>query len=197
MPPIDGQLVPCQNGYHLCHESDLLKWLGPTIYEAEYRGERLDDDDKIVVREARLIRYMDTWNERTARLFLCDLAEKVLPIYESAYPSGDRPRKAIEIARRFANGNASKEELDAARDAASASANAASASARDAASASANAARDATWDATWDAAWDAAWYAASASANAAWAARDAVSASAKDAWAEQTTMLMAVLYPSA
>ncbi|HUX30180.1 MAG TPA: hypothetical protein VMV78_06085, partial [Thiobacillus sp.] len=42
MPPIEGDLVPCENGYHLCREGDLADWLGPHIFEAEYRGERLD-----------------------------------------------------------------------------------------------------------------------------------------------------------
>ena len=32
-------------------------------------------------------------------LFAADCAEQVLPIFESAYPTDDRPRKAIEAAR--------------------------------------------------------------------------------------------------
>ena len=62
---------------------------------------------------------------------------------------------ALDVAERFANGEATQEELDAAWDAA----------------------RDATWDAAWDAAvaatWDAAWDAAVAAARD--AARDAQS----------------------
>lgn len=61
---------------------------------------------------------------------------------------------ALDIAEKFANGEVTKEELDAARDAASA---AASSSARDAASA---AAWDSASAAAWDSAWDAAWAAA-------------------------------------
>ncbi len=37
MAPIKGELVPCENGYHLCRETDLLEWLGPAIFEVEYR----------------------------------------------------------------------------------------------------------------------------------------------------------------
>ena len=28
MPRIEGRLVPCSNGYHLCRAKDLLTWLG-------------------------------------------------------------------------------------------------------------------------------------------------------------------------
>lgn len=123
MPPIEGALVLCKNGYHLCREQDLIHWLGPMIYEAEGRGERVDGDNKIVVREARLLRKVGAWNERIARLFACDCAEHVLHLFESKFPNDKRPRRAIEVARRFASGEASKDELAAA------------------------------WDAAWDAAW--------------------------------------------
>jgi len=115
MPPIEGELVACENGYHLCEEEHLLKWLGPAIYEAGCRGERLDCDDKVVVREARLLRKFETWNECSARLFACDCAERVLSIYEKQYSDDRRPREAIETSRRYVNGEATKEELVAAR----------------------------------------------------------------------------------
>ena len=117
MPVIKGALVPCNNGYHLCREKDLLSWLHESIYEAEYRGEIIEAHDKIVVREARLLRRMN-WDERIARLFACDCAEDVLPIFEKQYPEDSKPRKAIDIARLYANGKATKEELSAARSAA-------------------------------------------------------------------------------
>ena len=126
MPLIKGDLVPCRNGYHLCREQDLLEWFGPAIFEAEYRGEAIEAPDKIVVREARIIRLCGSWTETTARLYAADCAERVLPIFEKARPGDDRPRKAIEAARAFARG-----EIDAA-------------------------ARDAAWAAAGDAAWDAA-----------------------------------------
>ena len=88
----------------------------------------------------------------------------------------DRSRKAVEVAERFADGEATERELDAAWDAASAAANAA---AWDAASAAA-------WDAANAAAWDAASAAASAAARGAAraAAWDAASAAANAAaWA--------------
>lgn len=127
-------LEPCERGYHLCREQDLLWWLGPTLWEAEADGKQIEhgsvasDDSKLIVQRARLLRHVDTWNDRTARLFAADCAEHVLPIWYKYHPEDHRPRTAIEVTRRFANGEATREELAAARDAAWA------------------AARDAAWD---------------------------------------------------
>ena len=173
MPPITD-IKLCERGYHLCREGDLVNWLGPEIWEATWRGDRVDSNDKIVVSEARLVRRLTTWNDRTARLFAADCAE------DSARFADDRTRLVIldtvAVVRRFANGEASAGDLDAAWDAA----------------------RDAAWDAAWaaarDAAWDAAWAAAWAAARA--AARGAAWAAARDAArVRQTNMLMGYLYP--
>ena len=53
--------------------------------------------------------------DRIARLMACDFAKSVLPIFEEKYPNDMRPRNAIKIARKFANGNATQEELETAR----------------------------------------------------------------------------------
>ena len=161
MPKIEGKLEPCENGYHICRPQDLVRWLDEAIFEVEYKGIKVNDDDKCVVREARLVRKIETWNEKSARLFAADCAEKVLPIYEKEYPNEDAPRKAIQAARDYANGKITKEQLAVASDAA----------------------RDAAWAAAWAAAsaaaWAAAWAAASAAASA--AARDAARAAASAA----------------
>ena len=104
MPKVTGELVPCQHGYHVCREEDLIHWLGPTIWEVEPKGVILTHENKVVVREARLLRALDTWDERTARLFAADCAEHVLHLFEEVNPNDDRPRKAIEAARQYANG---------------------------------------------------------------------------------------------
>jgi hypothetical protein len=181
MPDIEGELVPCENGYHLCREKDLIYWLNKAIFEAEYGGEIVEADDKIVVRRARLLRRIETWNDKTARLFACWCARQIWHLL-----TDERSRTAVEVAERYANGKATQQELAAARAAAW---NAARAAARDAAWAAAwNAAGDAAGDAAWDAARaaarDAAWAAAwDAAGDAAWdAARDA-----------QTKQLLSVL----
>src|SRR5690606_8878356 len=119
--------------------------------------EHIDHGDKHVFSEARLVRRIDAWNDRTARLFAADCAERVLPVFEARCPGDVRPHRAIDVARAFADGPASVKVLAAARDAAKTAAE--------------RAARDAPWDATWDAAWDAGWAAVrAASGGAAWAA---------------------------
>ena len=77
-PKLTGRLVPCGHGYHLCRATDLIGWLGPAIFLAEPKGRILKARDKVVVRQARLLRRLDTWTEQTARLFACDCAEHVL-----------------------------------------------------------------------------------------------------------------------
>ena len=55
-------------------------------------------------------------DERQQRLFACDCAERVLPCFEQAYPNDNRPRAAIVVSRRFANGMATEQELHQAAD---------------------------------------------------------------------------------
>jgi hypothetical protein len=80
--------------------------------------------------------------DKEIRLFATDCAEMVLPIYEKQYPNDNRPRKAIQAARDYANGLISAKEFAAARAAAWAAASAAMDAAW-AARAAASAARDA------------------------------------------------------
>jgi len=163
--PVVADLKPCKRGYHLCRRADLLRWIGPVIWEAEGRGASVECDDKIVFAQARLIRRVDAWDERAARMFAADCAAHVLPIFEAAYPGDDRPRAAIAAARAYARG-----ELDAA----------ARAAARDAAI---YAAGSATGDAAWDAAMSAALAASDAARSAAWdASRSAALAARSAAW---------------
>lgn len=139
--------IPCVSGYHVLGSArQALDWLGPTIWLCEVRGEIIDHGDKFVAEQARLIERLP-WDDRSARLFACDCAEDVLPIFERDFPGDDRPRRAIEMARRFAVGDATRDELAAARDAAG------------------DAEKAAAWAAAWAAAGDAAW-----AAEAAWAA---------------------------
>jgi len=163
---------------HVTDAEHLLAWSRAELYEVEVDESRgiVVGRDKIGVRRARLTRRVEAWNERTARLFAADCVERVLPLFEKERPNDKRPREAIAVARRFANGEATREELAAAWAAARDAAwDAARAAAWDAAWAAA-------WDAAWAAAWDAAWDAARAAARAAaWAAAGAAAGAVWDA----------------
>jgi hypothetical protein len=126
----------------------------------------------------------DVIGARTCRIFACDCAGHVLPIFERLVPGDNRPRVAIETAIRHLDGLATAAELstarDAARDAAWATAWDAAGAARSAAAAARAAGAAAGYaagvaaatarDAAWATAWDAAARAAAAAARAAGAA---------------------------
>jgi len=84
--------------------------------------------------------------DRQIRLFACDCAERVLPLYEKEYTDDKTPRQAIETARRYADGKATTEELEVAWSAVW----------------SAVCAKSAVWSAAWSAVKSAAWGASSA-----------------------------------
>ena len=52
--------------------------------------------------------------DRVARLFAADCAERVIPLWSHYFPNDSRPQKAIEVARRYAEGQANDDELAAA-----------------------------------------------------------------------------------
>lgn len=66
-------------------------------------------------------------SDQVKRLIAADFAESVLHIFESKRPGDDRPRKAIQAARDFANSEISADEMKVARTAAYAAADAADA----------------------------------------------------------------------
>ncbi len=162
MPTIEGELVQYENGYHLCREGDLLGRLEPMIYEAEYRGDMLGADNKIVVRLPRLLRRCDGWNKNTIWLFGCDCAERALSIYEYDDPDDKRLRQFVDAIRQYVKGEVTKDQLTAIGEAFRIPAwYAAPSTAKDAA-------RDAAWyaaqgavrEAAWSAAWAVGWAAA-------------------------------------
>ena len=137
----EGPLIACKNGIHVCTlETFHTCSRRERLYTVETRGEEIDAGNKIVVREARLVRRVATWNDRTARLFACDFAELMLRQVTRRYGKQDpRIRAAIQVARKFARSEACRLELKAAREAA-----------RQAAWEACGAAREAAWEA-WEA----------------------------------------------
>ena len=137
MDSIQGKLIACQNGYHVCKREQLLGWLGPSIYTIEIDGEIIEEADKCIVRRARLLHKLN-WNMQQMILFAADCVEHVLPIFEKQYPGDLRPHTAINAAR-------------AAGAAAGVAAGVAAGAAAGAAAWAAGAAGAAAWAAAWDA----------------------------------------------
>ena len=172
-PPIEDPR-PCVRGYH--GSPTILKALeyatGPILGRCEYRGVVWHlDRAKWAARERRCIARVDA--SAWLRFAACHFAEEAL---RAAGVTDKRSHNAISVARRFAMGQATHEELDAAWSAAK---DAAWSAAKDAAW---SAAKDAAWYAAKDAAWYAAWYAAwpAAKDDAKWGA----AWHAKEAWLE-------------
>jgi hypothetical protein len=86
------------NGIHACLFRDALRRIQAECYLIEIRGDVQQVKGELVAREGRLLERL-SWDKRTAVLFAADCAERVLPIFETAYPTDDRPRMATEAAR--------------------------------------------------------------------------------------------------
>jgi hypothetical protein len=66
---VDGPLVPCARGVHVCRSVDLPHWLHDELWETETDGEQLAALDCLVVRRARLVRRIDAWSRGGAARF--------------------------------------------------------------------------------------------------------------------------------
>ena len=160
-----GRITPCERGYHaspslfnaLAHAPGSMACMVELSGTVKPHGDPLD---KYAARSRRLIAAVNI--EYELRMFAADCAEHVLYLFERDYPNDNRPRKAIEAARAFANGEIDALARAAAWDAARAAAwgavgAAAWAAARAAAwDAAGGAVGAAAWDAARAAAWDAA-----------------------------------------
>ena len=180
-PSSDAWLLPrpvvaCSSGYHFATIENLVNWARPEAYEIETRG-AVGLGDKSAAESIRFVRQLHC-DDRVLRHFAADCAEACLPLFERERPRDDRPRRAIEVARRFADGQATLGELAVAGAAAGAAVGGAAvgAAARAAAWAAAGAAAEAAAGA---AARAAAWAAVGAAARA--AAGAAVGAAARAA----------------
>ena len=114
MPLIEGDLIPYKRGYHILRAEHLIEWLGPALFEVEALAPIFGWKNKCGTAQARLLRRVETWNDRTARLFAADCMERVLPIWERDHPNDARPRAAVDSERQFARGEISAAERGAA-----------------------------------------------------------------------------------
>jgi len=166
---IEGELKLCERGYHSSPSlRDALAYSsGPVACFVEVSDPVASEVEphqaKQVSHSRTLLKAVNV--ERELRLWGCDCAERaLLRERERGHEPDPRSWAAIAVARRYADGEASKVELAAAGAAARA------------------AARDAARDAAWAAAWAAAWHAAR---DAARAAARAAAGAAEIEWQRQ------------
>jgi hypothetical protein len=72
-----GELAACVNGVHVCRPEDLPYWLADELWLVDVDGERLEHDQKLVVRRARLRSRVEGWPKPIAREFTKDCVWRV------------------------------------------------------------------------------------------------------------------------
>jgi hypothetical protein len=160
----------CSYGFHCSKQiNQAFSYIpGDVLAVVEVNGDHDDSDDKECYRSMKIIKAYK-WTELDSVALAVFAAEQVIGIFEKEYRDDDRPRKAIEAAKRYLENPTDRNAVDAAHAAADA------ADAVDAADAAARAVARAAHAAY---AADAAYAAADAvdAADAAYAAVDAVDA---------------------
>jgi hypothetical protein len=121
-----GPLVPCKSGIHGCLPAHLVPWISHTLTLMEYVADKImvhgaiAEERKVVLTgRARIVRVFPEWNDQSARHFACDCADDALRLVANPDP---RSVEAVRVARAFADGLATGQELAAAWDAARAAA---------------------------------------------------------------------------
>jgi len=112
---VRGKLEMCKNGFH-CSPKPLDAFYyvhGDILAEVEVRGKSLKHFDKECWREMRITKAYK-WQKKDSVALAIYSAELVLPNFEKEYPNDDRPRKAIEAAKKVLE-NDTKENREAAR----------------------------------------------------------------------------------
>ena len=126
---VEGELVACKNGIHACTLRDSFDWFDEAMYEIEFADTPQEAGNKVFGRSARLVRRIDAWDARTARLLAADCAEHVAHLWVAPEGVTWVLADTISVVRRYAEGDATREELDAAYSAAYSAANSAANSA--------------------------------------------------------------------
>lgn len=109
----------CANGLHLLKRAGLTDFPGPRLYVVEAAGEKSFSLTVVSARRARLLRRVESWNERALISWLCDCVEHATNLAgEDAENADSRyerviatARSVIAAARALVLGGASKEDV--------------------------------------------------------------------------------------
>ncbi len=92
-----------RKGYYGITTDNLIDWTGPELWLIESKdGWRPDvDGDKMVCRQARLLKKITAWTKRSMVDFACDCAEQLLPAFKTSYPHDHRPQTLLAEIRKY------------------------------------------------------------------------------------------------
>jgi len=112
----DGELEMCESGFHCSKEPyDAFSHVqGEILAQVEVRGDHLEQEDKEVWEEIRIVKTWK-WQKKDSVALAIYAAEQVIDIYEKEYPDDKRPKEAIKAAKRWLK-NPTKKNRDAAWD---------------------------------------------------------------------------------
>ena len=133
------ELDICHIGFHASKTPlQAMEYVqGEVLAKVEVKGRSIKEDDKECWSDMRIVKAWN-WEKKDSVSLSIFAAEKVLKNYEKAYPDDDRPRKAIEAAKKVLKADTEENRKMAAR-------SAAWSAARSAESAARRAARSAAW----------------------------------------------------
>jgi hypothetical protein len=96
-----GKLQMCKAGFHCSEEPyDAFSYVQGEIFaEVEVRGNSIKEDDKQAWSEMRIVRAWK-WDKKASLKLAIYSAELCLKNFEKVYPDDNRPREAIEAAKR-------------------------------------------------------------------------------------------------
>ena len=111
---IDGELEMCRNGFHCSNNFiDAMGYVAPGyVVLVEVRGEFLEQEDKSVHKEMKIVKWKK-WTKKDSIALAIFAAGLVLPNYEKQFPGDNRPREAIETAKKVLKYNNKKNKLAA------------------------------------------------------------------------------------
>jgi hypothetical protein len=82
-----GPIALCVNGIHASTVAQLPHWLGTEIWEMELGGDVVREEAALVASQARLLRRVDAWDDRTQRRFVEMCLRRAQEIADE-YPAG-------------------------------------------------------------------------------------------------------------
>ena len=98
----DGEMSLCNNGFHCSKEiNQAFSYVsGEILAQVEVKGVSVAEETKEVWSDMRIVKAWN-WSKKDSVELAIFSAELVIDIYEKKYPNDDRPRKAIEAAKKY------------------------------------------------------------------------------------------------